>query len=107
LSRLAGRPLRDQALFMRRDLFARLGGFRPDSAAAELELLRAARRAGAGVRVLRARVRVPGEIYAGPGGTALAWGELLLVGRDLLGLRPGAWAAPEGGAKEPGKGKST
>jgi len=107
LSRLAVRPLRDQAFFMRRDLFARLGGFRPESAVADLELTRAARLAGAQIRVLRARVRVPGGIYDAPGGTLQAWSELFLIVRDMLGMRPGAWAVPGRGVKAPGKGKKT
>ena len=106
VSRLAGRPLRDQAVFMRRDLFARLGGFRRQDALAELELLGAARRAGATIRVLRARARVPGEIHDAPGGTLRAWRELLLIARDMLTIRIRDRADPGGGVKAPNKGKT-
>jgi len=107
LSRLACRPLGDQALFMRRDLFARLGGFRRQDAFAELELTGAARLAGAAIRVLRPRVRVPGERYDAPGGVRRAWRETLTIVRDIFKIRPRDQAVPDSAAGRPDKGQAT
>ncbi len=61
-SRLRRTPYGDQALFVRREVFERLGGFAPIPLMEDLELSRRLRRAGR-VRVAPATVRVSGRRF--------------------------------------------
>ncbi len=81
-------PFGDQALFVRREVYERVGGFRPLPILEDVEWVRRARRAGVRVRRARAAVVTSARRFEARGALRQALRNALVLAAGRLGVAP-------------------
>jgi len=85
---LGGAPYGDQALFLRRDFFFRLGGYPEIPLMEDVALVKLIRRSGAGMKVLAQRVRSSARRYHTQGVLRTTFKNKLIRALYALGVSP-------------------
>jgi len=88
-SRLTRVPYGDQALFFRRSVYFRLGGFRPIPLMEDVDLMRRLKRAGEKIRIIRQPVRTSARRWQTEGILFCTFRNYALIVLYLLGVSPG------------------
>jgi rSAM/selenodomain-associated transferase 2 len=102
-SRMTRIPYGDQAIFLRRDYFLRIGGFLEVPVLEDVELMRRIKRLGGKICILDERVRTSARRWEQEGVFYCTLRNWVIVGLYLLGVSPNRLARFYGNQKETGK----
>ena len=104
-SRITRVPYGDQAIFLRREYFLRIGGFLELPILEDVELMRRIRRLGGKICILEERVRTSARRWEQEGALYCTLRNWTLVGLYLLGVSPDRLARFYGRQRKTGKGE--
>ena len=103
-SRMTRVPYGDQAIFLRREYFLRIGGFLELPILEDVELMRRIRRLDGNICILEERVRTSARRWEHEGALYCTVRNWTLVGLYLLGVSPDRLARFYGRQRKTGKG---